>query len=162
MTKKVKQKSTTSHSVLHSVLKRPSRLVRGRPGPLLLLQHSTAPSPQPCQPVSRDSRSTSQTGKTAIAMVLLSRCTESCGWVAAILAALSWGSFGVPIKGDAASTVNVDPLVMQSYKTIMCFLTCWLVIPLGEPFSFTPWGIVSGTFCSLLSVVMWCLRSVFS
>jgi len=29
----------------------------------------------------------------------------------------------------------------------MCFLTCWLIIPLGgEPFRFTPWGIVSGLF----------------
>mmetsp|Transcript_8786 Transcript_8786/g.18872 ORF Transcript_8786/g.18872 Transcript_8786/m.18872 type:complete len:452 (+) Transcript_8786:147-1502(+) len=79
-------------------------------------------------------------------MVLLSQCTEGCGWVAALLASLSWGSFGVPIKGETASSVNVDPLVMQSYKTIMCFVTCWLVIPLGEPFGFTPWGIVSGIF----------------
>eukprot|EP00566_Odontella_aurita_P000594 CAMPEP_0113531744 /NCGR_PEP_ID=MMETSP0015_2-20120614/3664_1 /TAXON_ID=2838 /ORGANISM="Odontella" /LENGTH=373 /DNA_ID=CAMNT_0000430609 /DNA_START=543 /DNA_END=1664 /DNA_ORIENTATION=+ /assembly_acc=CAM_ASM_000160 len=29
---------------------------------------------------------------------------------------------------------------------MMCFLTCWLVIPMGQKFSFTPWGIVSGLF----------------
>jgi len=79
-------------------------------------------------------------------MVLLGQCTESCGWVAAVAAALSWGSFGVPIKGEKATSLNIDPLVMQSYKVIMCFLTAWLVVPLGEPFSFTPWGIVSGVF----------------
>ncbi len=29
----------------------------------------------------------------------------------------------------------------------MCFLTCWIIIPLGgEPCRFTPWGIVSGLF----------------
>jgi len=28
----------------------------------------------------------------------------------------------------------------------MCFLTCWLVIPLGEPVRFTSWGILSGLF----------------
>ena len=81
-----------------------------------------------------------------VAMVLLGHCTESCGWVAAVAAALAWGSFGVPIKGEKATSLNIDPLVMQSYKVIMCFLTCFLVIPMGEPFSFTPWGIVSGIF----------------
>jgi len=79
-------------------------------------------------------------------MVLLGQCTETCGWYAAVAAALGFGSFGVPIKGDKATRLNIDPLVMQSYKVIMCFLTCWLVVPLGEPFSFTPWGIVSGVF----------------
>jgi hypothetical protein len=34
---------------------------------------------------------------------------------------------------------------MQSYKTLMCLLTSWLVL-LWEPFSYTPWGIVSGLF----------------
>lgn len=74
------------------------------------------------------------------------QCTDACGWFAAIISALCFGSFGVPVKGGPASKVNIDPLVMQSYKTIMCFLTCWLVIPMGHKFSFTPWGIVSGLF----------------
>ena len=34
----------------------------------------------------------------------------------------------------------------KSYKSLICFLTCWIVIPLGEPFKFTKWGIVSGLF----------------
>eukprot|EP00970_Alexandrium_tamarense_P011515 scaffold2514_cov226-Alexandrium_tamarense.AAC.8 len=38
------------------------------------------------------------------------------GWFAALIGALGFGSFAVPIKGDAANSVDVDPLVMQSYK----------------------------------------------
>jgi hypothetical protein len=34
---------------------------------------------------------------------------------------------------------------MQTYKTLMCLLTSWFVL-LWEPFSYTPWGIVSGLF----------------
>ena len=61
-------------------------------------------------------------------------------WIAGLIAAVSFGSFGVPIKATKAR-IKVDPLVMQSYKSVICFLTCWLVIPMGVPFSFTPWGI---------------------
>ena len=57
-------------------------------------------------------------------------CTDSCGWVAAFLAVLSFGSFGVPIKTSVS--VEVHPLVMQSYKTIVCFVTSWFVVLLGE------------------------------
>jgi multidrug transporter EmrE-like cation transporter len=35
---------------------------------------------------------------------------------------------------------------MQSYKTIVCFLTSWFVLFLGEPVRFSLWGIVSGLF----------------
>uniref|UniRef100_A0A6U0ENB9 EF-hand domain-containing protein n=1 Tax=Helicotheca tamesis TaxID=374047 RepID=A0A6U0ENB9_9STRA len=70
---------------------------------------------------------------------------DTCGWIAAIVAMVCFGTFGVPIKGDAANSVDIDPLVMQSYKTIMCFVTSWVVLPL-EGFTFTPWGIVSGLF----------------
>ena len=75
---------------------------------------------------------------------LLESCSESCGWIAAIIAVLSWGTFGVPLKIN--TNVEVNFFVMQSYKTIVCFATCWLVILLGEPVRFTPWGIVSGLF----------------
>ncbi|KAL3912001.1 MAG: hypothetical protein SGILL_007060 [Bacillariaceae sp.] len=75
---------------------------------------------------------------------LLSGCTETCGWFAALIAVFSWGSFGVPIKSNV--NVDVNFFVMQSYKTIVCFVTSFLVIFLGEPVRFTPWGIVSGLF----------------
>lgn len=75
---------------------------------------------------------------------MMHQCLESCGWISGIIAALSFGSFGVPIK--SISNLNVDPLVMQTYKSVVCFLTCWFVIFLGEPIRFTPWGIISGIF----------------
>jgi glucose uptake protein GlcU len=70
------------------------------------------------------------------------------GWLSAILATLAFGSFAVPVKSPAADSVDIDPLVMQSYKSIMCFLTSWLVLlpPFATQFSFTPWGLVSGVF----------------
>ena len=71
---------------------------------------------------------------------------EACGWAAAFCSMLAFGSFGVPIKSGAALSVDIDPLVMQSYKTFMCFITSWLVLAAGEEFHFTPWGIVSGEF----------------
>jgi glucose uptake protein GlcU len=77
-------------------------------------------------------------------MSLLAGCTETCGWFAAVVAVFSWGSFGVPIKSNV--NVDVNFFVMQSYKTIVCFLTSWLVIFLGEPVRFTAWGIISGLF----------------
>jgi len=77
---------------------------------------------------------------------MLQECSENCGWIAAVVAALAYGSFGVPIKSKTSSRLDIDPLVMQTYKTVTCFLTCWLVVGLGEPIRFTPWGIVSGLF----------------
>ena len=77
-------------------------------------------------------------------MSSVSPACEACGWAAAFCSMLAFGSFGVPIKSGAALKVDIDPLVMQSYKTAMCFLTSWLVLAAGEPFHFTPWGIVSG------------------
>jgi hypothetical protein len=72
---------------------------------------------------------------------------EVCGWLAAFCSMLAFGSFGVPIKSKAARSVDIDPLVFQSYKTILCFVTSWIVLLVtNEQFSFTPWGIVSGLF----------------
>ena len=72
---------------------------------------------------------------------------ESCGWIAAFIAMLAFGTFGVPVKSKVAKELNIDPLVMQSYKTGMCFLTSWLFLLIrGEEVTFTPWGIVSAIF----------------
>lgn len=72
---------------------------------------------------------------------------EVCGWFAACAAMLAFGSFGVPVKSKVAKSLDIDPLVMQSYKTGMCFLTSWLFLLIrGEKVTFTPWGIVSGLF----------------
>mmetsp|Transcript_5127 Transcript_5127/g.6970 ORF Transcript_5127/g.6970 Transcript_5127/m.6970 type:complete len:252 (+) Transcript_5127:22-777(+) len=71
---------------------------------------------------------------------------DSIGWLAAIVSIVSFGSFGVPMKNEASTSVDVDPLVFQSYKTVMCFLSSFLVILFGIKPSFTPWGLVSGLF----------------
>jgi len=69
----------------------------------------------------------------------------SIGYIAAAVSCLSFGSFAVPIKGRIANEVNIDPLVMQTYKTALCFLTCWFVLLLPNVhFSFTYWGLLSG------------------
>mmetsp|Transcript_23483 Transcript_23483/g.35529 ORF Transcript_23483/g.35529 Transcript_23483/m.35529 type:complete len:426 (-) Transcript_23483:2366-3643(-) len=72
---------------------------------------------------------------------------ESCGWLWAIGGMLAFGSFGVPIKSKVMKSVDIDPLVMQSYKTGMCFITSVIILLYrGEEVTFTPWGIVSGLF----------------
>jgi hypothetical protein len=69
---------------------------------------------------------------------------EICGYLAAAASALGFGSFGVPIKG---ARIELDPLVFQSYKTSVCFVSSWLVLLFDVGFTFSPWGIVSGIFC---------------
>ena len=75
---------------------------------------------------------------------LLDGCTENCGWAAAVVAVIAWGSFGAPLKTSAKVEVNF--FVMQTYKTVICFLTCWLVLLLGVDLRWSNWGIVSGLF----------------
>jgi glucose uptake protein GlcU len=72
-------------------------------------------------------------------------CTDACGWVAAVVAVLCYGSFGVPLKTNNVN-VEVNFFVMQSYKTIVCFLTSWFVIFLGVDVQWSSWGIASGLF----------------
>jgi glucose uptake protein GlcU len=70
----------------------------------------------------------------------------SCGWAAAFLAVVAWGSFGVPIRA-LPSTLEVHPLVLQSYKTVVCFATSFLfVLLLREPIRWSWWGLLSGLF----------------
>eukprot|EP00934_Nitzschia_sp_Nitz4_P004285 Nitzschia sp. Nitz4//scaffold33_size148984//5131//8657//NITZ4_002909-RA/size148984-augustus-gene-0.251-mRNA-1//1//CDS//3329548370//4275//frame0 len=69
-------------------------------------------------------------------------CTDACGWMAALVAALAYGSFGVPVK--ATKHIDVHPLVLQSYKTLVVFIMSWGVIFFGVEVGFTKWGILSG------------------
>jgi len=71
-------------------------------------------------------------------------CGYGCGWTAGLVATICFGTFGVPLKCSVAN--DAHPLVLQSYKTLVCFLTCWFVLLMGEEFTWTPWGIVSGMF----------------
>ena len=77
---------------------------------------------------------------------LFDSCGDSCGWVAAVVAAICYGSYGVPIKETVS--FDVHPLMFQSYKTFTMFLTCWFVLTMGVTVAFTPWGILSG--------LLWC------
>ena len=70
------------------------------------------------------------------------QCTEKCGWPAALIAALAYGTFGVPIK--ETRSIDVHPLVLQSYKTFTMFLFAWIIVLMGEDIRLTPWGILSG------------------
>lgn len=65
------------------------------------------------------------------------------GWIAAWVAVVAFGSFGVPLKWV---TTQVHPLVLQSYKTTMCFASCWIILLFGVPFQFSYYGILSGLF----------------
>lgn len=72
---------------------------------------------------------------------------EACGWTAALVSMVCFGSCGVPLKMKSAQSVDPDPLVYQTYMTIMCFLTSFLVLAVpGTEFVWTPWGIVSALF----------------
>lgn len=72
---------------------------------------------------------------------------SSTGWISAFISCIAFGSFAVPVKVKRARECNVDPLVFQSYKTFMCFITSFLTIPIFKvDFNFTPYGIVSGIF----------------
>lgn len=67
------------------------------------------------------------------------------GWLFEVGAWVFFGSFAIPVKLPSVRRLRVDPIVFQSYKSAMVFLTGWIVL-LWSPFSFTPWGIMSGLF----------------
>lgn len=72
----------------------------------------------------------------------MTSCSDFCGLTAAFVSSLAYGSYGVPIK--ATLDIEVHPLVLQSYKTIVMFFTCWFVLALGVEAKFTPLGLLSG------------------
>ena len=61
------------------------------------------------------------------------------GYFFVVLSALTFGSFAVPIKSERSKSVDVHPLVFQSYKTMTMFTTSWLSLLVKE-FNYTPWG----------------------
>ena len=71
--------------------------------------------------------------------------SEWIGLLAAFVAALSFGSYSVPMKGEAATKCDVDALVFQSYKSFMVFAMSWLVLLSDTKPSFTWWGLVSAS-----------------
>jgi len=72
----------------------------------------------------------------------LATCGDGCGWIAGAIAAVAYGSFGVPIR--QTKHIDVHPLVMQSFKTITMFVLSWGTLFLGVTPSWTWWGLASG------------------
>ena len=58
--------------------------------------------------------------------------SANIGWMAAFVGAVFHGSYTVPMKGKEANSVDIDPFVFQTYKSSMCFCTCWFVLFLGS------------------------------
>lgn len=83
-------------------------------------------------------------------------CSNGCGVVFAFVGCLGFGSFGVPLKGKASNAVDegrgADPFVLQTYKSSMCFLTCWIVLLLGETYTFSMQDFTMGLISGLLWV----------
>jgi len=78
---------------------------------------------------------------------VLDGCSDSCGWVAAAVALVCYGTYGVPIKQTGKLQDNdVNPLVFQTYKTVtMLLLAPGVVALLGvNPARLTAWGLLSG------------------
>lgn len=85
---------------------------------------------------------------TTVDVVDVETC-DACGYVAAILAAILLGTSGVPIKTEIIQTLDVDHLVLQTYKTGVAFVACWVVTMASggqRPYRLTAWGIASGLF----------------
>jgi hypothetical protein len=71
--------------------------------------------------------------------------TVAIGWICEVCAWILFGSFGVPMKHPSVIKAGVDPLMYQSWKTGVFFITSWLVLAWTD-FAFTPFGLLSGLF----------------
>ncbi|KAH7365201.1 hypothetical protein KP509_18G013500 [Ceratopteris richardii] len=63
------------------------------------------------------------------------------GILAAVASMVFFGSFAVPMKTTAVLDAKMDPIIFQSYKSFVCFMTSWLVL-IYTPLKFTWWGMV--------------------
>ena len=110
--------------------------------------------------------------QSAVYVILRTRMPHAAvGILLVLTSATAFGSFGVPIKSKrvleaqvpphtrpplphpafdpkgytplANAHAQVEPVIVQCYKTATCFATCWLALLLTD-FTFTPWGIVGG------------------
>jgi len=49
-------------------------------------------------------------------------------WVAGLFSCVAHGSFTVPMKGESANKVDIDPFVFQTYKTAMSLFTSLILL----------------------------------
>ena len=86
--------------------------------------------------------------------------SSDVGLVAALLAAFFFGSYGVPMKGEAATKVDVDPLVFQTYKAFTVLFTSAVVILFNNVLAksndgFKPWTFDDFTPWAFISASLW-------
>jgi hypothetical protein len=95
---------------------------------------------------------------------LLDGCSDKCGWMAAGISLLAYGTYGVPIK-ETKHLPQLNPLVFQSYKTCTMFVLAPIVVTIldgsGAPWRYSPWGLLSGLLWVLggtggVVSVRWC------
>jgi Transmembrane family, TMEM144 of transporters len=95
---------------------------------------------------------------------LLDGCSDKCGWIAAGISLLAYGTYGVPIK-ETKHLPQLNPLVFQSYKTCTMLVLAPIVVTIldgsGAPWRYSPWGLLSGLLWVLggtggVVAVRWC------
>jgi glucose uptake protein GlcU len=72
------------------------------------------------------------------------QCNEACGFIAAFIGALCYGTYGVPLKLTAKHGLDCHPLVLQTYKTAIFFVLSWNVLIFEPGVRWTPYGILGG------------------
>jgi len=74
-------------------------------------------------------------------MVYMIMPYHAIGWAAAFCAMIFNGSFAIPVKSERCKRLDIDPLVFQTYKTVMCLISSYAIVwYLGLAFTFSPWG----------------------
>jgi hypothetical protein len=85
-------------------------------------------------------------------MMMASSCIgDSCGWIAAFVALLAAGTYGVPIKATLYQITDLNPFIFQTYKTVVFFIVSFgTIFVLNMPFRMT---LYYGTMSGLLWVL---------
>jgi glucose uptake protein GlcU len=77
-------------------------------------------------------------------MFSLGNSNDAVGFLAALVGSLCYGSYGVPIK--ATQSIDVHPLVLQSYRTIVVFVASTSIVRLFEEPTWASYGLLAGLF----------------
>lgn len=70
------------------------------------------------------------------------QCNDVCGFLAAFIGSICYGTYAVPLKLTAK--LDCHPLVLQTYKTVICFCLSWTVLLFEPDLRWTPYGIIAG------------------
>jgi len=75
------------------------------------------------------------------------------GYIFAMISALCFGSFNIPLKLEKTQKANPEPMIFQIYMSTGIFVTSWIVCTYTK-FVFNVWG--------LLSAALWVTASMMS